>query len=136
MTVRRRGATERDRFATLDAALVALEARLEDLARRQQRPPERALARLYGPQQQVAVRGEIAGPGGLRGGVDVRGDGSAEAYTGRWRRRLVRPEPGESAHAALRRALAAAQGGEPFPARPDQSTSADPLARSQRRGSR
>jgi hypothetical protein len=105
VTVRRRSATERDRFETLDAALVALEARLEELARRQQRPPERALARLYGPQQQVAVRGEIAGPGRLRGGVDVRGDGSSEAYTGRWRRRLVRRQPGESAHAALRRVL-------------------------------
>jgi hypothetical protein len=56
----------------------------------------------------VAVRGELAGPGGLRAGVDVRGDGSAEAYTGRWRRRLVERRTGETAYDALRRVLAAA----------------------------
>jgi hypothetical protein len=113
VTVRRRGAVDRDGFETLDAALAALEARLEDLAWRQQRPAERALARLYGPQQQVAVRGEIAGPGRLRGGVDVRGDGSTEAYIGRWRRRLVRAQAGESAPDALRRVLRAAEAKRP-----------------------
>jgi hypothetical protein len=105
LTVRRRGATERERFATLDEALVALEARLDGLARPERRGSERGLAREYAPVQQVAVRGEIAGPAGLRGGVDVRGDGSAEAYTGRLRRRLVERGSGETAYEALRRAL-------------------------------
>jgi hypothetical protein len=105
MTVRRRGATERKRYGSLDDALAALEARLEDLAASEaRRRPERAFAREIDPVQQVALRGEIAGPG-VRGGVDVRGDGSAEAFTGRWRRELVARQPDESAYDALARAL-------------------------------
>ena len=104
LTVRRRGATERERFDALDDALAALEARLDDLAPDSRRRTERALAREIEPVQQVALRGEIAGPG-VRGGVDVRGDGSAEAFTGRWRRVLVAREPGETAYDALARAL-------------------------------
>jgi type II secretory pathway component PulJ len=104
LTVRRRGRTERKRYASLPQALTALEARLDELGPRERRDTERALARELEPVQQVAVRGEIAGPG-MRGGVDVRGDGSLEAYTGRWRRTLIAPEPGETAYDALRRAL-------------------------------
>ena len=105
LTVRRRGATERERFESLDEALVALEERLDELVRPERREPEHGLGRDYAPVMQVAVRGELAGPGGLRGGVDVRGDGSAEAYTGRVRRRLVERGTGETAYEALRRAL-------------------------------
>jgi hypothetical protein len=105
VTVRRRGATGRERFDSLDAALVALEERLDGLVKPERRDEERGLSRAYAPVQQVAVRGEIAGPGGQRGGVDVRGDGSAEAYTGRLRRRLVERLAGETAYDALRRAL-------------------------------
>ena len=105
LTVRRRGRTERGRYPSLPEALTALEARLDDLAPQERRGTERALARELDPVKQVAVRGEIAGRG-VRGGVDVRGDGSLEAYTGRWRRTLVDPEPGETAYDALRRALA------------------------------
>jgi hypothetical protein len=105
LTVRRRGATDRERFDSLEEALVALEDRLDGLVRPQRRSDERGLSRSYAPVQQVAVRGEVAGPGGLRGGVDVRGDGSSEAYTGRLRRRLVERRAGETAYDALRRAL-------------------------------
>ena len=55
----------------------------------------------------MAARGEVAGPGRLRGGVDLRGDGSAEAFTGRLRRRLVEQREGETPYDALRRALGA-----------------------------
>src|SRR4051794_13780479 len=105
LTVRRRGTTDRERFATLDEALVALEARLGGSNPAERRGTERGLARDYAPVAQVAVRGEVAGPAGLRGGVDLRGDGSAEAYTGRLRRRLVERGSGETAYEALRRAL-------------------------------
>jgi hypothetical protein len=105
LTVRRRGATDRDRFATLEDALRALEARVDDLAPTERRRRERAFAREYDASQQVAVRAEVAGPGGLRGGVDMRGDGSTEAFTGRWRRRLVERRSGETAYDALRRVL-------------------------------
>src|SRR3954464_15250191 len=103
LTARRRGATARERFDSLDAALVALEDRLDGLSRPSRRGEEPGLVRGDPPVQQVAVRGEIAGPGRLRGGVDVRGDGSAEAYTGRLRRRLVERRAGETAYDALRR---------------------------------
>jgi hypothetical protein len=106
LTVRRRGVTRRERFASLPEALAALEARLDDLAPGERRRPERGLVRDIEPVAQVALRGEVAGPG-VRGGIDIRGDGSAEAFTGRWRRVLVAREPGETAHEALRRALGA-----------------------------
>ena len=106
LTVRRRGATERERHDALDDALRALEAHLDALAPGQRRGHEHALVRDIEPVQQVAIRGEISGPG-VRAGVDVRGDGSAEAYTGRWRRVLVQRVPGETAYDALRRVLSA-----------------------------
>jgi hypothetical protein len=106
LTVRRRGATARERFASLTEELATLEARLDALAPGERRDRERALSRELAPVEQVALRGEIAGPG-VRGGVDVRGDGSAEAFTGRWRRVLVEREPGETACDALRRVMGA-----------------------------
>jgi hypothetical protein len=65
------------------------------------------LGREYDAVRLVAGRFELRGPGGLRGGVDVRGDGSAEAYTGRVRKQLVAREHGETAVQALWRALRA-----------------------------
>ena len=104
LTVRRRGATARERFASLPEALDALEARLDELTPGERRGRERALSREIAAVEQVALRGEVAGPR-VRGGVDVRGDGSAEAFIGRWRRVLVEREAGETAYDALRRAL-------------------------------
>jgi hypothetical protein len=50
------------------------------------------------------VRGELrGGPQRLRVGVDVRGDGSSEAWTGTIRRRLIDVRDREDAWSALRR---------------------------------
>ncbi len=106
LTVRRRGATERRRFGTLAEALDALDAALDALAPTERRATEQALARELTPVAQVAVRAEITGPRTVRGGVDLRGDGSTEAFTGRVRRRVVERVPGETAPEALRRVLA------------------------------
>jgi len=113
LTIRDGPRVQRTSFDTLAAALQALRARLDELAPSAHREPVEVLSHRYDAALQVAVRAEVAGPGGRHGGVDLRGDGSTEAYTGRWRRSLVTLEPGEDAIDGLRRALSA--GGEARP---------------------
>ena len=113
LTVRHGPRVERGRHPTLDDALDALGARLDELAPQVAREPVDFLGRRFDPVRQVAARAEIAGPGRLariHGGVDLRGDGSTEPWVGRWRRSLVSLEPGETAYSALRRALDARGG--------------------------
>jgi len=102
VTVRREGRVEREKFASLAEALDWIESQgrsLEQTAR--VGPVDTKVLGRYEPAQRVAARLELAG----RGGVDVHGDGSAVAYTGRLRRRLVERRGEESAYDALRRAL-------------------------------
>lgn len=105
LTVRRRGRTTKERYDDAGQAVAALERHLVDLGRTERRTTAKALTREVEPVAQVAARLELTGPSGARGGVDLRGDGSAEAYTGRLRRVVVEPRRGEEAPAALRRAL-------------------------------
>jgi hypothetical protein len=107
LTVRHGPRVERERFASLDSALAALESRLEAIGEDVSAKTVRFLSREFEPVGQVAARAEVAGPRRLRAGVDLRGDGSSEAWTGRWRRALVEQRAGESAYDALRRALRA-----------------------------
>jgi hypothetical protein len=106
LTVRSRAKVRKERYPDLDTALAAVErigAELADGA--SARPAGGTFIRRIEPVQQVVGRIEIAGAGRLRAGVDVRGDGSSEAFTGRVRRHLVEQRRGETPYDALRRAL-------------------------------
>jgi hypothetical protein len=97
---------QRERHAAGGEALTALEAALRPVAASANRATEKVFRREIEPVHQVVARGGLSGPGGARGGIDVRGDGSTEAWTGRsWRRTLVQQDAGEDAFAALRRVL-------------------------------
>jgi hypothetical protein len=109
LTVRTGPRVERTRLAELDAALDALERRAQELAREVPNKPIDAKIQRFEPSAQVSARLELAGPErmvpSVRAGVDVRGDGSTEAYLGRVRREVVEQRRGETAYKALRRVL-------------------------------
>jgi hypothetical protein len=110
LTVRAGPRVERTRFDDFQAAMNALETRGITLTRERPPDPVDAKFKRFEPSQQVTARLELAGPerfiASARGGVDVRGDGSVEAYVGRVTRTAVEQRSGESAFEALRRALA------------------------------
>ena len=103
LTVRRGPQVEKEKRETLSEALDLLEAYTTTATRRD---PVDFVSRRYEPGDLVALRIELKGDG-VRGGLDVHGDGSAVAWTGRIRRTAIDPEPGESPIAALRRTLTA-----------------------------
>jgi hypothetical protein len=105
LTTRVGGRVDKQTFATRDEALAALETECRAIANTRRRAEVKVARRTYSPVVQVQARAELRGPGRAAGGVDVRGDGSVEAYVGRLRRRVVEQQRGESAYAALRRAL-------------------------------
>jgi hypothetical protein len=106
VTIREGPRVEREPFDDIDGALAALERRGRELERSARaRPVKTVLGRSYDPVHQVLARLELSGRG-VRAGVDVRGDGSSEAFTGRLRRRIVEQGDGESPYDALRRTLA------------------------------
>jgi hypothetical protein len=107
VTARSGAKVRKQRHHELETALAAVERVAAELADgASARPAGGTLIRKLAPVQQVIGRIELAGPGRMRAGVDVRGDGSIEAYTGRVRRRLVEQRRRESAVDALRRVLA------------------------------
>jgi hypothetical protein len=103
VTVRRGPKVEKLKAESLDEAI-------ETLAHHARFVPRRAgvdfVNRRYEPEDLVAARIELKGAG-VRAGVDVRGDGSMVAWTGRMRRAEIERRDGESAADALRRALTA-----------------------------
>jgi hypothetical protein len=106
LTIRRGSRVTRERFAELAAALATMEERGRELeCQTDVEPVGGKVIRRFEPVQQVVGRLELRGPGRLRAGVDVRGDGSSEAFTGRLRRKLVQQRRQESAYDALRRVL-------------------------------
>ncbi len=111
VTVRNGPKVERLHFADLDQALAAAERRARELAGRTSKDAVDLKYRTYEPVEQVAARIELAGPQRLvpsvRAGLDVRGDGSTEAYLGRVRRQIVEQRKGETPYRALRRVITA-----------------------------
>jgi hypothetical protein len=106
LTARVRGKVTHERFDELEAALDALERSGHALqGRADAESVGGSLVRRYEPQQQVSARLELSGKG-VRGGVDVRGDGSAVPFTGRLLRREINKRDDENAYDALRRVLA------------------------------
>lgn len=83
VTVRRGPKVSREDYETLNQALAAVEREA-----RGGRSAENALGRTYEPGQLVAARIELKGAG-TRAGIDVRGDGTLVAWTGRVRRRAL-----------------------------------------------
>jgi hypothetical protein len=106
VTARKGPRVERERYDDANQALAAVERHARELERTAvARATGGRLIRRFEPVAQVVGRVEVHGPNGLRGGLDVRGDSSSEAYTGRFRRTLVEQLAGESPAQALRRAL-------------------------------
>jgi hypothetical protein len=107
LTVRRGPKVERERFEGLPTAIDELERRARELEgqARKLAVGGRVMRRIE-PVKQVVARLELAGPHRQHAGVDVRGDGSTEGYTGQLRRELIEPLDGESTYDALRRRLA------------------------------
>ena len=103
---------ERTAFAELEPALRALERRLVELEPTAHREDVQFFKRKIAASRLVSVRLEISGPGRIvpafRGGIDLRGDGSTEAFTGRSHRTLIVQGKRESATQALRRVAVAA----------------------------
>ena len=109
LTVRVGPRVERTKFDDREQALDALQTRARELARSATTQPVDLKYKRYEPAQQVSARIELAGPERLlpsvHAGIDVRGDGSTQAFIGRVRRQLVEPRKGESPAEALRRGL-------------------------------
>jgi hypothetical protein len=109
LTVRTGPKVQRQAFDGLDEALAALEERARELSKASPDRPVDAKIRRFEPAELISARLEVAGPerfvARVRGGVDVHGDGSVEAYRGRVRRQVIEPRKGESTYAALRRSL-------------------------------
>lgn len=105
LTARVSGKVRHERFATLADALDGLERSGHSLqGQADAESVGGTLMRRIAPELQVTARLELSGRG-VHAGVDVRGDGSAVPFTGRFRRREIDRRDGESAYAALRRML-------------------------------
>src|SRR4051794_11516287 len=102
LTTRISGKVKHDRFGSFDEAVAALERAGHALQGRADADVVGgSLMRRFEAEHQVTARLELRGPG-VRAGVDVRGDGTAMAFTGRLRRTEIARRDGETAYDALR----------------------------------
>lgn len=99
---RERCATERELFDRVEVLA-------SEMSDRADRTPVKSMFRDYEAIELVHGRIEVSiGSGPFkhrRGGIDVRRDGSIEAFVGRTNRTVVEPTPGETIPQALRREM-------------------------------
>ena len=107
VTVRTGPKVEKEHRETLEAALDAVELHARAAANTERRAAVDTRVRRYESGDQVAARVELSGPR-VSAGVDVRGDGAVQAWTGRWRRRPLPLEDDETVYEALRKEVARA----------------------------
>jgi hypothetical protein len=109
VTVRNGPRVEKLRCETLPEALDALEERARAVADGDGLQEIDVRVHRYKPSDLVAARAELRGPQRLRpiihAGIDVHGDGSVVAWSGGVRREQITMVGGETAYAALRRAV-------------------------------
>jgi hypothetical protein len=108
VVIRSGSQVERRQADTVNEALEIVERAGRALAGAPRRKVVDLRYRTFEPSEQVAHRIELARAGWLKrglGGIDVRGDGTLQAWTGWTRRRPIDPETNESVYEALRRAL-------------------------------
>ena len=107
VTVRHGSKVGREKFGSLDEAIAEARARVDEI-RREDRLPTIHTLRDFTPDQRVAARIEISGPGLIRSpeaGIDVMGDGSVVAYTGTIRKEPIAADSLEHVFAQLRQLL-------------------------------
>ena len=103
----------KERFETTDALFARVAGLLMDLKDSAPGDDVKSAFRSYEAIEVVHGRIEVSIArrrfgGTVRGGIDVRRDGSAEAFLGRTSRKLIEPRPSESLVDALERELLAA----------------------------
>jgi len=109
LVVRDGPSVRRSTWPALADALDKLQAETAEAANRPAAKEIDVKVRYYRPEDQVRMRAEIRGPERfvpkVRCGIDVRGDGSLEPWTGGAERHDVPVAAGETAWNALRRSL-------------------------------
>lgn len=99
----------RERCASEQALFDRVEELAREMSDRADRTPVKSMFRDYEAIELVHGRIEVSIAEGplkrRRGGIDVRRDGSIEAFIGRTNRSVVEPTPGETIPQALRREL-------------------------------
>jgi hypothetical protein len=108
VTIRHGSRVGREKFDSLDEAVVEARRRVEDV-RREGGLPAISVFRTHLPDQRVHARIEVSGPGFFRspeGGIDVMGDGSAIAYTGAIRKETIHADSLDDAFERLKASLA------------------------------
>jgi hypothetical protein len=110
MSVREGPRFSRLRTDSIEELFEAVAENAQTLSERADAPSIDAVFKTFEPIERVVARIEISGQRrGLvsrdRAGIDVRGDGSMEAFVGRTSREVIDPLPGETVVEALRRAF-------------------------------